>query len=82
MNRARLPFNVGSLALAAAEAALEDAEYVAASRRLNVEGMARIEQGLEALSLDWIPSLGNFVTFHVGAGRDAWASTSRCSTTA
>lgn len=71
MNRVRHPFNANSMALAAAEAALEDDAYVTTSRRLNNEGMAQIEQGLAALDLIWIPSLGNFVTFHVGAGRDA-----------
>ncbi len=71
MNRVRQPFNVGSLALAAAEAALDDADFVAASRQLNSAGRARIERGLAALALDWIPSLGNFVTFHVGTGRNA-----------
>lgn len=63
MNRARQPFNANSLALAAAEAALGDEDYVAESRRLNVAGMAQIERGLAALGLGWIPSRGNFVTF-------------------
>ena len=67
MNRVRQPFNANSLALAAAEAALDDDGYVAESRRLNVEGMDRIERGLHAMGLDWIPSLGNFITFEVGA---------------
>ena len=71
LNRVRQPFNVGSLALAAAEAALADVEFVAESRRLNSVGMASIERGLRALGLDWIPSRGNFLTFDLGAGRDA-----------
>ena len=66
MNRVRQPFNANSLALLAAEAALRDTEYVAESRRLNVEGLDQIERGLHALGLDWIPSLGNFITFHAG----------------
>ena len=73
MNRVRQPFNANSLALVAAEAALADRDYVAESRRLNSEGMAQIERGLKALSLSWIPSIGNFITFHVGAGRDSLA---------
>jgi len=76
MNRVRQPFNANSLALAAAEAALDDADYVAESRRLNDEGLVRLARGFEDLSLDWIPSAGNFVTFHVGhvgLGRDAMA---------
>ena len=73
MNRIRQPFNVGSLALAAAQAALADTEFVAESRRLNTTGMACIERGLRALGLHWIPSRGNFVTFDLGEGRDAGA---------
>ena len=66
LNRLRQPFNVNSLALAAAEAALADAEYVTESRRLNEAGMAQIEAGLAALGLDWIESVGNFVTVDIG----------------
>ena len=71
MNRLRHPFNANSLALVAAEAALADAEFVATSRELNTAGMEQIERGLRTLGLEWIPSAGNFVTFHVGTGRDA-----------
>lgn len=73
LNRVRQPFNANSLALAAAEGALGDDEYAAESRRLNDEGMDRLQRGFEALSLEWIPSAGNFVTFHVGPDRDAMA---------
>jgi histidinol-phosphate aminotransferase len=73
LNRIRQPFNANSLALAAAEAALADADFVAESRRLNDAGMARIEDGLDALGLRWIPSVGNFVTFEVGADGAALA---------
>ena len=66
MNRVRQPFNANSLALAAAESALGDTAYVAESRRLNVEGLDQIERGLHALGLNWIPSLGNFITFEAG----------------
>lgn len=71
MNRIRQPFNVNSLALAAAEAALGDDDYVAESRRLNDAGMAEIVAGLDALGLAAIPSAGNFVTFDTS--RDAGA---------
>lgn len=62
LNRVREPFNVNSLALAGAEAALADEAYVAESRRLNAEGMASLLAGLQALELTAIPSAGNFVT--------------------
>lgn len=66
LNRARQPFNVNSLALVAAQAALADADFVADSRRLNKSGMATLTAGLAELGLPYIPSAGNFVTFDVG----------------
>ena len=61
LNRVRQPFNVSSLALAAACAALEDDEYLAESRRLNDAGMLQLQEGLKALGLSWIASKGNFI---------------------
>ncbi|MDH4555898.1 histidinol-phosphate transaminase [Pseudomonas sp. BN417] len=69
LNRVRQPFNVNSLALAAACAVLEDADYLAESRRVNDAGMAQLEEGCRALDLGWIPSKGNFIA--VDFGRDA-----------
>ena len=66
MNRVRQPFNVGSLALAAAEAALDDEEFIRQSYDLNRVGMKQIVTGLANLGLDHIPSYGNFVAFRVG----------------
>lgn len=66
MNRVRQPFNVNCLALAAAEAALGDDEFVRASFELNRSGMEQIVVGLDKLGLSHIPSFGNFVTFKVG----------------
>lgn len=65
MNRVRQPFNVNSVALAAATAALGDAEFVQRSHSLNRAGMAQLTAGLSALGLRFIPSYGNFVTFNV-----------------
>lgn len=69
LNRVRQPFNVNSLALAAAVASLEDTTYLAESRRANREGMAQLEQGFRELGLAWIASRGNFVA--VDLGREA-----------
>ena len=66
MNRVRQPFNVNSLALAAAAAALDDMEFVARSYALNLQGMAQLEEGARRLGLDFIPSYGNFLTIRVG----------------
>jgi histidinol-phosphate aminotransferase len=69
LNRVRAPFNVNSLALSAACAALDDADYLAASRRTNDAGMAQLEEGFRRLGLSWIPSKGNFIA--VDLDRDA-----------
>jgi histidinol-phosphate aminotransferase len=61
MNRVRQPFNVNSLALAAAVAALEDVNYLGESRVLNRQGMLQLEAGFTDMGLDWIPSRGNFI---------------------
>lgn len=66
MNRVRQPFNVGSLALAAAAAALDDDKFIRKSYELNRFGMKQIVTGLQRLALEHIPSYGNFVTFGVG----------------
>jgi histidinol-phosphate aminotransferase len=66
MNRVRQPFNVNSLALAAAAGALDDMEFVARSYAANLQGMRQVEEGATKLGLDWIPSHGNFVTIRVG----------------
>jgi histidinol-phosphate aminotransferase len=66
MNRVRQPFNVNAVALAAAAAALDDMEFVAKSYAANLQGMRQIEAGARSLSLEWIPSNGNFITLRVG----------------
>lgn len=65
MNRVREPFNVNSVALAAAAAALEDVDFVRRSFELNCSGMKQVTDGLARLGLGYIPSYGNFVTFEV-----------------
>jgi histidinol-phosphate aminotransferase len=61
INRVRQPFNVNSLALIAAAAAINDDEFVAKTRDLNQAGMQQWLTGLAALGLSAIPSRGNFL---------------------
>lgn len=68
LNRVRQPFNVTSVGLAAACAALDDLEFLARSAHINRRGMEQITAALDELGLAWIPSAGNFVTFRVGDG--------------
>jgi len=66
LNRVRQPFNVNSPALAAACAALDDTDHVARAVALNREGMATLTAAFRELGLEWIPSVGNFVTVDLG----------------
>jgi histidinol-phosphate aminotransferase len=66
LNRVRQPFNVNSLALAAATAALNDDEFIARSYALNQLGMRQLTQGLHLLNIDYIPSYANFLAIRIG----------------
>jgi histidinol-phosphate aminotransferase len=66
MNRVRQPFNVNSLAQAAAIAALQDIEFLAKSFTVNREGKAQLQQGFAKLGLTFVPSYANFVLVKVG----------------
>jgi histidinol-phosphate aminotransferase len=66
LNRVRQPFNVNSMALAAALAALGDQAFIRRSVEVNREGMARLTEGFQKMGLGFIPSVGNFVTVDVG----------------
>ena len=72
MNRVRQPFNVNSIALAAARAALDDMEFVARSYAENLQGMRQLEEGAKKLGLDYIPSHGNFLTIRVGKAAEVY----------
>ena len=72
MNRIRQPFNVNSIALAAAAAALNDMEFVARSYAENLQGLRQLEEGAKKLGLEWIPSYGNFVTIRVGRAGETY----------
>jgi histidinol-phosphate aminotransferase len=68
MNRVRQPFNVNSISLAAATAALADTEFVRRSYELNQAGMRQLVDGFKRLDVEFIPSVGNFVSVRVGDG--------------
>ena len=66
LNRVRHPFNVNAPALAAAEAALDDIEFLLRSYALNSAGMVQLVTGLAELKIDTVPSKGNFLLAKVG----------------
>ncbi len=69
LNRVRQPFNVNSLGLLGAEAALGDTAFIERSVRDNASGLDQLREGLGALGLAAPPSACNFVL--VDLGRDA-----------
>lgn len=66
LNRVRQPFNVNSLAQAAAIAALGDAAFLQRSYELNRDGKQVLVAAFEKLNLEFVPSYGNFVLVKVG----------------
>lgn len=73
LNRVRPPFNVNSLAMTAATAALNDSAYVQRSIDTNTEGLKQLEQGFDALNIEYIPSVANFIAFKIPAPHQASA---------
>ena len=73
LDRVRQPFNVNSVAQAAALAALADPDYVAESAALNREGLRELAAGLDALGVGYVPSHGNFLLVRVGAAAEVYA---------
>lgn len=65
-NRVRQPFNGNSLALAAACAALDDEQFVAKSLHNNQQGLATMQHWFDSREIEYIPSVGNFLTVRFG----------------
>lgn len=70
LHRVRQPFNVNSVAQAAALAAMEDEGHVTFCRQANLEGMLQWESGCRELDLPYVPSQANFILVKVGNGLD------------
>ena len=73
MNRLRQPFNVNSLAQAAAIAALNDEAYLSKSAKINAEGYQQLTSAFDQMGIEYLPSFGNFVLFRAGPEDDAGA---------
>jgi histidinol-phosphate aminotransferase len=66
LNRVRQPFNVNTLALTGALAALQDQQFIRASVASNSAGMRQLRDGLAALGLAVPASAGNFILLDLG----------------
>ncbi|MFT5643272.1 MAG: histidinol-phosphate aminotransferase [Janthinobacterium sp.] len=73
MNRIRQPFNVNSMAQAAAIAALDDIDFLEKSASNNAAGYRQLTAAFDALGLEYVASYGNFVLVRVGLEDDAGA---------
>lgn len=69
MDRVRQPFNVNSLAQAAAIAALDDTLHVERSRECNTEGIRFMTGELTSLGYVCVPTQANFLLVKVGDGK-------------
>jgi histidinol-phosphate aminotransferase len=66
LNLVRQPFNVNSLAQAAATAALEDKAFLQQAYEVNCAGKKLLYEAFGRLDLQYVPSYGNFVLLRVG----------------
>jgi histidinol-phosphate aminotransferase len=68
VQKVRMPFNVSSLGLIGAEAALKDREFIRKSIRLNREGMKKMKSAYQKLAIPFLPSQGNFFLINTRQG--------------
>lgn len=71
LNRVRQPFNVNALALAAAQAAMDDTAFLKATYDNNQQGLEQLQSAFVRMGLEYVPSYGNFVLLRVGQTDDA-----------
>ncbi len=77
LNKVRQPFNVNAMAQAAALAALEDKDYLVASRQMLKEGRAQMMAGMRTLGLDPVESVTNFILFPCEKAAEVTAALTR-----
>jgi histidinol-phosphate aminotransferase len=68
VQKVRMPFNVSSLGLIGAEAALRDKAFVRKSIRLNNSGMKKMMAAYRTLGIPFLPSQGNFLLINARQG--------------
>ena len=68
LEKIRQPFNLNSVAQAAATAAIEDVEHIITTRSNNSEGLSFLENNLKKLGIKTVPSFANFILAEVGNG--------------
>ena len=69
LEKTRQPFNINSIAQAAALAALDDAEHMRKTRENNARGLEFFQRVFRDLKLEYVPSSANFILVRVGEGQ-------------
>lgn len=77
LDRVRQPFNINAMAQAAALAALDDEAHLVRTRRMVSRGLRQLERGFRRLSLEFVPSIANFILVRVGQGRELFVELQR-----
>ena len=68
LHKTRQPFNVNSIALAGALAALQDDAHLRGTKRVVDAGRAYLQQQLSEMRIPFVPAVANFVMLKVGDG--------------
>ncbi|MFC1497025.1 histidinol-phosphate transaminase [Verrucomicrobiota bacterium] len=68
LNKVRQPFNVNSMAMTAAIAALDDDSHVGKTREMVQAGLAYLQGEFEGMGLNFVPAVANFLLVEVGSG--------------
>jgi histidinol-phosphate aminotransferase len=74
LNRVRQPFNVNSLAMAGATAALQDQQFIKKSVECNSEGLQFLYSALDKLGISYIKSVANFLSINLESADKANAA--------
>jgi histidinol-phosphate aminotransferase len=69
LEKTRQPFNINSIAQAAALAALDDVEHIRKTRENNARGLDFFQRAFREMKLEYVPSSANFVLVRVGEGQ-------------
>ena len=72
LQKTRQPFNVNSVAQAAALAGILDDEHQSKTKRITDEGRAYFQAEFARLGLEFVPSFANFVLVKVGDGNEVF----------
>lgn len=65
LSRVRAPFNVNTLALVAAQAALDDDDHLRRTQDINRAGLQQLTSGLSRDGFEVVPSAANFICVNV-----------------